>query len=157
MKKTIIKIAILLLPIFSFSQKDFVNSQNLFEKQIEYQMEGNDCSVRALAIGFDLTYYSAMQLTYKIGRKRENGMNLRNFVRYTTQNYIMNSRVVSMISLTKDTSVVEIQNDSKYDNMNLMLVTNDHIFNYKNNVVYGNTKDNKIKDVKWILVIKKDK
>lgn len=151
--KTIIKIAIFLLPILNFGQKDFINSQYMFERDIDMRMETNDCSVRAIAVAYDLTYFASSEVTYKIGRRRGEGMNLRNFVKYLSQNIVMGKRITYMETLPKSLSVSKIMSMDKYKNRNLLLVTYDHIFNLKNGVVYGNTNDNRIRDVKFILEI----
>lgn len=151
--KTIIKLLIFLLPIVNFGQS-FINSQYLYERDIDMRVETNDCSVRAIAVAYDITYFASSEVTYKIGRRRGEGMILRKFVKYLSQNIVMGKRIANMETLTTPLSVETIQSMDKYKDRNLFLVTTDHIFNLKNNVVYGNTNDNKIKDVKWILEIK---
>ena len=151
--KTIIKLAILLLPILGLTQT-FENSQYIYENEIEMYNEGNDCSVRAIAVAYNQTYYSSMQTTYTIGREKDRGMNLSSFVKYLSRTIIDNKRISSMEQLTTPLSVKEISNISKYNNKNLFLVTKDHIFNYKDNVVYGNSNDYRIKDVILILEVK---
>lgn len=151
--KTIIKLAILLLPFLSISQQ-FENSQYIYEREIEMYEEGNDCSVRAIAVAYNQTYYNSMQTTYTIGRKRNNGMILSSFVKYLSRTIINNKRIASMETLTTPLSVREIKGMTKYRDKNLFLVTKDHIFNYKDNVIYGNSNDYRIKDVILILEIK---
>ena len=82
--KNLIYILIMSFGLSTQAQNIKVKLVDTIEKNIvniDRLEETEDCTVRAIAEGFDLEYLEALQITLKMGRKRRRGMNLRQYVR----------------------------------------------------------------------------
>lgn len=82
--KNLITLVIILITLNTNSQV-VIDTSNKYSSDIQYNDEGNDCSVRAFAEAFDIDYDSAMNILAQSGREKRKGMSLSKYVKALKQ------------------------------------------------------------------------
>lgn len=78
--KNLITLAIILITLNVNSQR-LINTENKYSSDIQYNDEGNDCSVRAFAEAFDIKYDEALSMLKEEGRQQRKGMRISQYIK----------------------------------------------------------------------------
>tara|TARA_R110002050_G_scaffold201054_2_gene336181 strand:- start:192 stop:653 length:462 start_codon:yes stop_codon:yes gene_type:complete len=150
--KNLIKLSIILLSLNIYGQRvKVIDTSNKYKSDIQYHDEGNDCSVRAIAEAFDITYDEALLISRDGGRKRGNGMTLRNYVKLLKTTKSKNGQLPTPMS-PRDFIDKIAQKGNSY-----ILVTLNHTFvieEYRGDfVIKGNFGDHKSNIIGFAYVV----
>lgn len=110
-------------PISNFRVQD---SESVFYQSINKYNEINDCSVRAVADLFDLSYAQALMITKKWGRRSGRGIPL-NFLLYGIRKDFKD-KIILATAVSKQVNAKFLVNHIVQDGYSYLAITTDHAF-----------------------------
>ena len=147
--KNLITIAIVLLTLQVNAQR-LINTSNKYSSDIQYNDEGNDCSVRAFAEAFDIVYDDAMNMLKESGRQQRKGMSLSKYIKALKKTEAKMGKSISMMSPKEFIENIAQGNNS------YIVVTKNHTFvieEYRGEfVIKGNNGDDKAQIIGYAYV-----
>lgn len=143
----------------SLSSLRVQDSESIFYESVNKYNEINDCSVRAVADLFDLSYYKALQLTKSWGRESRKGMPLNLLLKGVRKDF--RGRIVSLTEVNGVIDAKYLVDNIVEEGFSYLAITKNHAFvikklkkDQKYWYLIGNYNDNKKYIIGYIQVKK---
>ena len=125
MKRILIALLFVLTNTFAQNEVRFIDTEEKYYDSIIYHRETNDCSVRAVAEGFNLGYKKSLDITKSWGRKRRRGILVKHFLEGVHTDFKDN--IVSKITADPKTTSSEMMNVVE-DGYTYIILCINHVF-----------------------------
>jgi hypothetical protein len=144
MRKIIAIIAIVVCNVISIQGQDIIDTSEKYKKHREDRKASNDCTVRAVAEAFNVSYSKAFKQMKKFGRADKKGLSKRNFINAIEKYYL--DEVVSAGILEEPVYAIYFAFNIAEDGYTYLVMNPVHIFvieQDENNewAIYGNKED----------------
>lgn len=110
---------------FAQNEVRFIDTEEKYYYSVSQYRETNDCSVRAIAEGFNLGYKKSLNITKSWGRQRRKGILVKDFLRGIHTDFKTN--IVSRITAQPKTTSSEMMNIVE-DGYTYVILCVNHVF-----------------------------
>lgn len=142
MRHLIILIAIFFTIVTNAQRLPLINTERVYDREITYYGEDGDCSVRAIATAYDISYDDAYKITKGLmNRKHREGVKVVRFLQVLFRYQIKGQKVLGYRTFDSQRKIKDIYEEYKDKGNNIFVIGTDHIFNIKDGKIYGNVDD----------------